>query len=141
MASPLKTVYIKVMKRIIFFDGVCPLCNGFVDFVLKKDSKKLFLYSSLQSSYAQAHLPIQHQGLDSIVLSENGVVYTKSTAILRILFQLGGHYNALSVFASIIPRPVRDMIYNFIAHNRYRWFGKFESCRLATVEEKNLFIE
>ena len=128
------------MKRIIFFDGVCPVCNGFVDYVLKKDSKNYFQFSSLQSEFTKSHLALQYQGLDTVILMENEQVYLRSTAVLRILLQLGGHWTALAIFASVIPRVVRDMIYDLVAKNRYRVFGKYETCRIPTAEEKARFI-
>lgn len=129
------------MKRIIFFDGVCTLCNGFVDFVLKRDRKNQFHFSSLQSEFARKQLPIQNQGLDSVVLMEDQKVYTRSTAILRILFELGGWWNIFAVLASIFPIWFRDVIYKFIADRRYQIFGKKDTCRLPTAAEKKLFLE
>ena len=129
------------MKRIIFFDGVCPVCNGFVDYVLKKDFRNDFQFCSLQSQFAISNLPAIYHDLDTVVLMENDHVFSKSTAVLRILFQLGGHWNALAVFASAIPRPIRDFIYKFIAKNRYRFFGKLAVCRLPTAEEKSRFLQ
>ncbi len=128
------------MKRIIFFDGVCPVCNGFVDYVLKKDFKNDFLFCSLQSEFARGHLPEKYQKLDTIILMENNDVFDQSTAVLRILFQLGGHWNALAVFASAVPRPLRDFVYRIIAKNRYRFFGKRDVCRLPSPEEKERFL-
>ena len=129
------------MQRIIFFDGVCPLCNRFVDFVILRDKKKLFLFSSLQSSFAKNSLPLTYQSLDTIILQENGDYFSKSKAVLRILFQLGPGWNAFSVFASILPNSLRDYVYQTIAKNRYRIWGKNEVCRIPTPEEKNRFIE
>ncbi|OFZ29679.1 MAG: hypothetical protein A2622_10675 [Bdellovibrionales bacterium RIFCSPHIGHO2_01_FULL_40_29] len=129
------------MKRIIFFDGICPLCNGFVDFVLKKDSKRHFQYASLQSDFAKTNLPEQNLSLDSVVLLENSQIYMKSTAVLRVLFQLGGYWTPLCIIASIIPRPLRDFFYDIIAKNRYRVFGKYETCRLPSSEERSLFLD
>ena len=129
------------MRRIIFFDGICPLCSGFVDFVIKRDQRRLFLFSSLQSEFAKAHLPSTYLSLDSIVLKENDQIYTQSTSVLRILFQLGGYWNALAVFSSIFPLWFRDYFYSVIAKNRYRFWGQREFCRLPTAEEKKLFLE
>lgn len=128
------------MRRIIFFDGICPLCNGFVDFVIKRDHRRLFLFSSLQSESAKGLLVPTYLGLDSIVLMENDQVYTKSKAVLRIFFQLGGYWNVLAVFLSIFPLWFRDSFYGMIAKNRYRIWGQREFCRLPTPEEKQLFL-
>ena len=129
------------MKRIIFFDGVCSLCNGFIDFILKRDQKNAFEFSSLQSQFAAKNLPKQNQGLDSIVLLEDQKVYTNSTAVLRILFEIGGGWNLFAVLTSILPVWFRDVIYRFIAKNRYRLFGKRDTCRLPTAAEKKRFLE
>ena len=128
------------MKRIIFFDGICTLCNGFIDFILKKDQKNQFLFCSLQSDFAKQNLSEQYQGLDTIVLLDDNKVYTKSTAVLRIVFQLGAGYSLFSMIASILPLFIRDFIYNLVAKNRYKIFGKKDTCRLPTESEKKLFL-
>ena len=129
------------MQRIIFFDGICPLCNHFVDFVIKRDHRKLFLFSSLQSVYANNSLPITYQGLESIILKENEEIFTMSTAVLRVLFQLGPGWNAFAIFASLVPRTIRDFIYQMVAKNRYSIWGQNEICRLPTSDERKLFLE
>lgn len=129
------------MKRIIFFDGVCSLCNGFIDFILKRDQQQAFQFSSLQSEFALKTVPEHHQGLDTVVLLDQGKVYTSSTAVLRILFELGGLWNVFAMLASIVPTTLRDIVYRFVAKNRYRLFGKKNSCRIPTPAEKNRFIE
>lgn len=130
------------MKRIIFFDGVCTLCNRSIDFILKKNHiENPFYFASLQSDYAKKHVPVPYQSLDTIVLMEGEKVYTKSTAALRILFALGGHYSILSMLVSIFPRFVTDIGYDFIANNRYRLFGKKDTCRIPTAAEKTFFLE
>lgn len=129
------------MKRIIFFDGVCSLCNGFVDFVLRHNSRQSFLFCSLQSEAAKKELPEQHLGLDTIVLKDQGQVYTRSTAVLRIVFAFGGWWSLFAIVASILPVFIRDFIYQIIATNRYRLFGKKETCRIPTATEKSFFLE
>ena len=129
------------MQRIIFFDGVCPLCNGFVDFVIKRDKQHQFYFSSLQSEQAQKLLPKQDQGLNSVILVEGEGIFRKSKAALRILFYLGGWWTVLSVMLSVFPLVLRDSVYDLIAKYRYRFFGKFESCRLPKYEEKPYFLE
>ncbi len=129
------------MKRIIFFDGVCPVCNGFVDYVLKKDLKNQFQFSSLQSQNAKAHIPEPYLRLDTVILKENDQLFIRSTAVLRILFELGGHWNALAIFLSVIPRPLRDFTYDLFAKYRYRIFGRYQTCRIPTPEEKARFLE
>lgn len=129
------------MRRIIFFDGICPLCNGFVDFVIKHDRQGLFLFSSLQSDYAKKSLPPSYQSLDTIILQENEKIFSKSAAVLRVLFQLGGFWNTLAILCSIIPQFLRDHIYDLIAKNRYSFWEQKETCRLPTQNEKKLFLE
>ena len=129
------------MRRIIFFDGICPLCNGFVNFVIQRDRNGIFLFSSLQSDYAKKLLATSYQSLDTIVLQENGETFFKSTAVIRILFQLGGMWNLLALFSSIVPRFFRDLIYDFVSKNRYALWGKNEVCRRPTPLQKKLFLE
>jgi predicted DCC family thiol-disulfide oxidoreductase YuxK len=136
---------VKVMSQqqnIIFFDGVCNLCNGFVQFVISHDPKGYFHFTSLQSEEARPYLKDFQMPTDqfnTIMLYENGKVYTRSTAALRILKKLSGGWPLL--FAGIIlPRFIRDAVYDFVAGNRYRWFGKEESCMLPTPELKSRFL-
>lgn len=129
-------------QAIIFFDGVCNLCNGFVQFVIRNDKKGNFLFASLQSEEAKPYLAacgINAEELGTVVLYENGRCYVRSTAALRILKKLAGGWPLLFV-AIIIPPFLRDAVYNFIAGNRYRWFGKQESCMLPTPELKARFL-
>lgn len=131
-------------KKIILFDGVCNLCNGSVNFIIKRDKKDLFRYASLQSDIGQQLIKkhgIDTKQLDSILLIDSETrYYYKSTAALNIARQLSGVYPLLSVFL-ILPRFLRDWIYDIIAKNRYRWFGKQESCMIPTPELKALFID
>lgn len=129
------------MKRIIFFDGVCPVCNGFVDFAMKRDPQHQFLFSSLQSETAHQILSAHDLGLDSVIYREDGKTYYKSKAVLRIFFAMGGAWTLLSLLLSVIPMIARDYFYDLFAKNRYRLFGKFESCRLPKYEEKAYFLE
>lgn len=130
-------------KSIIFFDGVCNLCNNSVKFIIKRDNHKRFLYASLQSDAARDILlqfKIKNSNLDSIILLENGKLYQKSTAILKIAKQLNGFWKLNYVFI-IIPKFFRDFIYDIIAKNRYKWFGKREVCMLPTGDMKLRFLE
>lgn len=130
------------MDRVIFFDGFCNLCSGAVQFVIKRDGKNLFRFASLQSDYAAGALKefdIEPAQGDSFVLLENGKVYQRSTAALRVAKKLNGLWPLLYGFI-IVPRFVRDAVYNFIAKNRYKWFGKQESCWLPTPELKAKFL-
>lgn len=130
-------------KPIILFDGICNLCNSSVQFIIKRDSKKIFLFSSLQSDAAQAILlqnNLKNLDFNTIVLLEDGVIYEKSTAILKIIRRLSGLYKFGYVFI-IVPKFIRDSVYNFISKNRYKWFGKRDSCMIPTKELKLRFLE
>lgn len=130
-------------KPIIFFDGVCNLCNSSIQFILKRDTNELFLFSSLQSDAAKDILlqyNLENFDLSSIILLENGVIYQKSTAILKITKKLSGIYKYGYAFI-IIPKFIRDGIYSFIAKNRYKWYGKRDACMLPTAALKLRFLE
>ena len=130
-------------RSIILFDGVCNLCNGSVQFVLTRDKNRHFLYATLQGEQAEKLLKKHgknNKDLDSFLLIENGQLYQKSTAALRVAKKLNAAWPLLYFFI-IIPQPLRDTVYNFIAKNRYKWFGKRESCMLPTKETKALFLD
>ena len=125
------------------FDGICNLCNQSVQFVIEHDSKNQFRFASLQSDFGQDFLKknkLEAIQFDSIVFIEDDQFYTKSSAALKIAKYLDGITSWLTIFM-IVPKPLRDIVYSFIAKNRYRWFGKNESCWLPTKELKAKFIE
>jgi predicted DCC family thiol-disulfide oxidoreductase YuxK len=127
---------------VLLFDGVCNLCNGIVDFIIRKDRKKQFRFISLQSEAGIAVLqrfPVP-EGLDSVVLLHKGKVFTESDAAIEVARLLPLPWNMAVIF-KIIPRPWRNSIYRKIARNRYRWFGKKDSCRLPSSEERAYFPE
>lgn len=127
-------------RPVIFFDGVCGLCNGFVDFVISQDKKKIFLFSPLQSDYAANHLPPQYtKDLTSVVLLIDGEVLSKTNAVLRVMVELGGGWKLLALGRSL-PLSFRNRIYDMVASNRYRIFGKKETCRLPTEDERQRFL-
>ena len=129
-------------KKIILFDGVCNLCNGSVIFMIKRDKKDVLRYAALQTEIGQEMVEkykIDTSKIDSIILIDNDKYYYKSTAALRIARHLSGAYPLLAVFL-ILPAFMRDWIYDIIARNRYKWFGKKESCMIPTPELKNKFI-
>ena len=129
-------------KSIILFDGVCNLCNSSVNFIIKHDKKKKFIFTSLQSDAAKEILlqfQIKKLKLDSILLVENGTMYEKSTAVLKISKHLNSGYKLLYLLI-IIPVFIRDFVYNKIATNRYKWFGKSENCKIQNFEIKNRFL-
>lgn len=130
-------------KQIILFDGVCNLCNNAVQFVIKRDKKDVFRYAALQSEVGE-HLTkergIDTSKVDSIILIDPGTAYyTKSTAALEIGKELRG-YRGLSSILLWIPAPIRDIVYDFIAKNRYKWYGKKDQCMIPTPELKAKFL-
>ena len=128
---------------IILFDGVCNLCDGVVQFVLKKDKKNRFRFAALQSERGTALLKqfgLSTTNYNSFVLIESGRVYQKSTAALRVLKGLGGVWVLLYGFI-IFPRPIRDYIYDWVARNRYQFFGKKDECMLPTPEIRARFLK
>lgn len=133
----------KENKKIILFDGVCNLCNGSVQFVIKRDKKDVFRYAAIQSEVGEQLIAERHidtSQVDSIILIEPGVAYfTKSDAALEIAGELGGLWKLTSIF-KWIPKSIRDVIYDFVARNRYKWFGKQESCMIPTPELKAKFL-
>jgi predicted DCC family thiol-disulfide oxidoreductase YuxK len=133
------------MPAVVLFDGVCNLCNRSVDFILQRDAKAYFRFASLQSDAAR-RLLAEHgraeaspHAPESIVLIEDGRVYERSTAVLRIARHLRG-WARLALIAFAFPRPLRDAVYRWIARHRYRWFGQRESCRVATPELATRFL-
>lgn len=126
--------------RIIYFDGVCGLCNAFVDLLLRNDRKGRFLFAPLQGTTAQEHIPELALGeLTTVVYQRSGQVLTKSTAAIRILRDLGG-FGSMAVLALVLPTPWRDRLYDGVARGRYRWFGRKETCRLPGPEERARFL-
>ena len=130
-------------KKIILFDGVCNLCNGAVQFIIKHDKKDIFRFVALQSDLGKEicnYIGIDQSKIDSIILYHPGVAYYyKSSAVLEIGEDLGGIYNLASIL-KIFPEKLRNYIYDYIAKNRYKWYGKKESCMIPTPELKAKFI-
>jgi len=130
-------------KKIILFDGVCNLCNGAITFIIQRDKKDIFRYAPLQSEIGKELAAKHHIDLDkvdSIILVSEDKAYAKSTAALRIAKQLSAGWPLLAVFL-ILPRFLRDAVYDFIARNRYKWFGKKEACMIPTPELKSKFLD
>jgi predicted DCC family thiol-disulfide oxidoreductase YuxK len=131
-------------KKLILFDGICNLCNDAVLKVIKNDRKNTFVFTALQSETGKKvidHLKIDISKLDSIILYEPNVSYDiKSAAALKIMNDFGGFWKATQFFL-IFPERFRNLIYDYIAKNRYKWFGKRETCMLPTPELKDKFLE
>lgn len=128
-------------KKIILFDGICTFCNRSIQFIIHHDPHEHFQFASLQSDIGQSLLKRYSIPLseDSLVLIEQNSYYTQSTAALKITRYLNGLLPLLYVFI-IIPRPIRNLVYRYIANNRYKWFGKQTACKIPTTEEKNHFL-
>lgn len=130
-------------NSVILFDGICNLCNKYVQYVIKHDKQKVFRFAALQSDAGQAILKEHHLSstdFNSFILLQNNIVYTKSTAALKVAKQLNGIVKILYGFI-IVPKFIRNGVYNFIAKNRYRWFGKKESCMIPTSNIQSRFLK
>ncbi len=125
-------------RPVILFDGVCHLCNGFVQFVLKRDAAGYFDFAPLQSQFGEQQL--RGSGWDSVVLIENGQRYEAEIAVLRILRQLEWPWPWIAATLGMLPRSLLRRGYRLIARNRYRWFGREETCILPRPEWKGRFL-
>ncbi len=130
-------------KKIILFDGVCNLCNSSVQFVIKQDSRDVFRFVALQSDLGQDilnHIGIDSKHIDSIILYEPGIAYYyKSDAAIEIAKNLGGFFHFGTLFR-IIPTGIRNQLYDYIAKNRYNWYGKMKNCMIPTPILKSKFL-
>ncbi len=133
-----------MQKKIILFDGVCNLCNASIQFIIKHDKKDEYRFAALQSPIGQKMIQERHintADMDSIILIEPGVAYyTKSTAVLKVGKNFGGLWSLLAVF-EWIPEGIRNVVYDFIAKNRYSWYGKKDICMIPTPEIKAKFLD
>jgi predicted DCC family thiol-disulfide oxidoreductase YuxK len=130
-------------KKIILFDGVCNLCNSSINYVIDKDQKDEFRFLALQSNLGkelQNYLGITSKTLDSIILYiPNEAYYIKSTAALKIISRFSGLWKIVLIF-NIVPAKIRDFIYDIVARNRYKWYGKQQQCRIPTPELESKFL-
>ncbi len=131
-------------KKLILFDGICNLCNTSVQYVIRHDKKNAFMFTALQSETGNKiikHYNIDTSKIDSILLytPQKGIDY-KSTAALKIASQLGFPQNLMNIFF-IIPLFIRNWVYDYIAKNRYKWYGKRDACMIPTPELKSKFLE
>ncbi len=130
-------------KAVALIDGQCVMCNSISQWYIARDSADIFRFASLQSSVGQRLLReggMPDAGMDTFVLIDGGRYYTRSTAALRALKRLGGRWRLVYGFI-IVPRFIRDGVYSFIARNRYRWFGKTESCPIPTPRLRSKFLD
>ena len=129
---------------VVLFDGVCTLCNRAVDFIVRHDRGGQFRYGSLQSSTGRALLEqsdLSTDSLESIVFIDQGRIYTKSDAVLCIARKLDNPWGLLATILQVVPRGIRNHVYDWVARHRYAWFGKQETCRIPTDAEKRLFLK
>jgi len=139
MISSLKS---RQLDNIIYFDGVCNLCNWMVTFVIKHDKRSTFSFSQLQSDFAKKlkfHVNVQNMTYDTLIYQQGENYYIKSEAVLRILKEIGGVWKLFYVL-KIIPKPLRDWMYDKIARSRYRLFGKMDSCMIPSKEIQARFL-
>jgi predicted DCC family thiol-disulfide oxidoreductase YuxK len=130
------------MEKTILFDGICNFCNASVRFIIKRDPQSRFRFASLQSEVGQKML-IKYKipgNINSFIFIDGERCYTKSSAALRVCKHLKGFWKLFYVFI-LVPRPLRDRCYHFIAENRYKWFGKSESCMIPTPDIRSRFLE
>ncbi|MEM7105321.1 MAG: thiol-disulfide oxidoreductase DCC family protein [Bacteroidota bacterium] len=130
-------------KPLLLFDGVCNLCNNSVQFVIERDPNGKVNFASLQSETGQKVLEysgMSKTDLTTVVLVDNGKIYTKSSAALRTAGYLDSPFRLMKLFL-IVPKFIRDFFYNYIARNRYKWFGKQESCIMPTPDIKARFLD
>ncbi len=130
-------------KKLILFDGVCNLCNSSVQYVIKHDKKNIFMFAALQSEVGKElieHFNIDTKKTDSILLyTPEDSLATKSTAALKIAKHLGFPQSLITVFF-IVPPFIRNWVYDYIAKNRYKWYGKKDACMIPTPELKSKFL-
>ena len=134
---------------ILFYDGVCGLCNTLVQFLLRHDKRGRLRFASLQSDLAEKVLRrhgFDPKDLDTLHVVENYEqpderVFQRSDAVLRAGRELGGHWSVLAAIVKIVPRPLRDVAYRFVAQNRYRVFGKYETCMLPDPNQRSRFLD
>ena len=133
----------KTNHKIILFDGVCNLCNASVNFVIQRDKNDVFRFAALQSDIGKKYISefnIDPLDTDSIILIDKEKCYIKSTAALHIAKSMSGAYPLLYGFI-IVPRFIRNWVYDYVAKNRYKWYGKKKNCMIPTSELQNKFLQ
>jgi len=130
-------------QRIIAFDGVCNFCNAYVNFVIRRDPEARFLFTPIQSETGRSLLSrfqLDPRNLETFVLVKEEKCLVRSDALLEIMRELGGCWKVLYLFV-LVPRPLRDCIYDLVARNRYRWFGRRDSCMVPTEDVRSRFLD
>lgn len=129
-------------QPVILFDGVCNFCNAGINFIIKQDQKKIFRFAALQSETGQQLLKkhnLPTEGFESFILIDNGKVYQRSSAGLKVYGKLPWYWKWTQM-AWIAPQFIRDAVYNWIARNRYKWFGKKDACMIPSPEVRSRFL-
>jgi predicted DCC family thiol-disulfide oxidoreductase YuxK len=129
-------------RSIVLFDGVCNFCNSTINFLIRQDQKKVFQFATLQSEAGQQFLKkynLPTKDFDSFVLIDDGKAYKSSTAGLRLYNKLPWYWKWTQLFW-VVPKPARDAVYDFVAKNRYKWFGKKDACMIPKPEVKERFL-
>ncbi len=133
-----------MQKKIIVFDGVCNLCNSSITQVIERDKNNQYVFASIQGETGKKLIKerdINTDLIDSIILIDPGVAYyTKSTAAIKVIKSFGGIYSLFGVF-EYLPESIRDAVYDYIAKNRYKWYGKKNACMIPTPELKDKFLD
>ena len=127
--------------NVVFFDGICGLCNRFVDFVLSRDRRGAIRFAPLQGETARRGASSETRSFDTIVwVDSSHRKFVRSAAAVRVLWRLGGVWSLIGWLLWLVPRPLRDVGYRLVAANRYRWFGKKDACRLPSPAESERFL-
>ena len=129
--------------KVILIDGVCNLCNASVNRIIDLDKNNQFHFASLQSNYGKSiadKYQLHEDYMNTFIFLDNEKIFLRSDAALQVLKQLGGIYSLATIFF-IVPKFIRDGVYNFVASHRYQWFGKQDSCRIPTAELKSKFLD
>ncbi|WP_286166446.1 thiol-disulfide oxidoreductase DCC family protein [Bacillus sp. E(2018)] len=132
-----------VIQAVLLFDGVCNLCNGSVQFILKHEKSEKLKFAAIQSEAGRALLSqynIDPERTNSVILVIDGVVYTESDAVAKVAEFLRFPYN-LGRYMKVVPRQIRNVFYKKVASNRYKWFGQKESCMIPTPDLRNRFLQ
>lgn len=140
--SPSNNASIPTRYPILLFDGVCNLCNGAVQFIIKRDKKAHFRFAALQSEVGQDLLKkfaVKEEYLSTLVLIENEKAYVRSDAVLRVAKNLGGLWSLTYIFI-LVPRFIRNAVYNWVGSHRYQWFGQKDACMMPTPDLQKRFL-
>lgn len=128
-------------RAILFFDGVCGLCNRSVDFALARDRRQRLLFAPLQGETARERLDQSDvESLSTVILADARGVHRRSSAVVRVLWLLGGGWRIAGTLLWLVPKPLRNLGYKLVARYRYRWFGRKETCRMPTPDERSRFL-